>query len=168
MVPFAHASDGGGSIRIPASICGLVGLKPTRQRLYQNTPPLGAADIGVRLAVTRSVRDQAQILNVSEKKGAGADYPPTGFIEGPSKKRLKIAFFTKAYDGREPHADVKRAAERAARLCANLGHNVEAVEAQIVEAAFLNNFMNVWAVGAYDLVKECAPYRPDAGALGQR
>ena len=153
MVPFAHASDGGGSIRIPASICGLVGLKPTRQRLYQNTPPLGAADIGVRLAVTRSVRDQAQILNVSEKKGAGADYPPTGFVEGPSKKRLKIAFFTKTYDGREPHPDVKRATERAARLCANLGHNVEAVEAQIVEAAFLDNFMNVWAVGAYDLVK---------------
>ena len=153
MVPFAHASDGGGSIRIPASICGLVGLKPTRQRLYQNTPPLGAADIGVRLAVTRSVRDQAQILNVSEKKGAAADYPATGFVEGPPKKRLKIAFFTKTFDGREPHPDVKRATERAARLCANLGHNVEAVEAQIVEAAFLDNFMNVWAIGAYVLVK---------------
>ena len=153
MVPFAHASDGGGSIRIPASICGLVGLKPTRQRLFQNTPPLGAADIGVRLAVTRSVRDTAQILNVSEKKGPEADYTPVGFVDGPSKKRLKIAFFTKTYDGREPHSDVKRATERAARLCANLGHKVEAVEAQVVEAAFLDNFMNVWAVGAYELVK---------------
>lgn len=153
MVPFAHASDGGGSIRIPASICGLVGLKPTRQRLFMNTPPLGSADIGVRLAVSRSVRDTAQILNVAEKKGSDADYTPTGFIDGPSKKRLKIAFFTKTFDGREPHPDVKRATERAAKLCADLGHNVDAVDASIVDAAFIDQFMNVWASSAYELVK---------------
>lgn len=153
MVPFAHASDGGGSIRIPASICGLVGLKPTRQRLFMNTPPLGSADIGVRLAVSRSVRDTAQILNAAEKKGSDADYTPTGFIDGPAKKRLKIAFFTKTFDGREPHPDVKRATERAAKLCADLGHNVDAVDATIVDAAFIDQFMNVWASSAYQLVK---------------
>lgn len=153
MVPFAHASDGGGSIRIPASICGLVGLKPTRQRLFMNTPPLGSADIGVRLAVSRSVRDTAQILNAAEKKGSDADYTPTGFIDGPAKKRLKIAFFTKTFDGREPHPDVKRATERAAKLCADLGHNVDAVDATIVDAAFTDQFMNVWASSAYQLVK---------------
>ena len=153
MVPFAHASDGGGSIRIPASICGLVGLKTTRQRLFQNTPPLGAADIGVRLAVSRSVRDTAQILNLSEKKGPDADFAPVGFVEGPVKKRLKIAFFTQAFDGREPHPDVKRATERAAMLCADLGHNVEAVDARVVTEEFLDQFMNVWAISAYELVK---------------
>lgn len=153
MVPFAHASDGGGSIRIPASVCGLVGLKPSRQRLFMNQPPLSAADIGVRLAVTRSVRDTAQILNVSEKKGSGATYSPVGFVDGPSKKRLKIAFFTKNFEGREPHADVKRATERAAKLCADLGHKVDAVEAQLVSAAFLDNFMSIWSSAAYNLVK---------------
>ena len=154
MVPFAHASDGGGSIRIPASVNGLVGLKPTRQRLYVNTPPLGAADIGVRLAVSRSVRDTAQILNVAEKKGASADYKPTGFVDGPTKKRLKIAFHTKTFEGREPHPDVKRATERAAKMCENLGHNVEATDAaMIVDGNFLDQFMNVWSSSAYELVK---------------
>ena len=154
MVPFAHASDGGGSIRIPASVNGLVGIKPTRQRLYTNTPPFGEADIAVRLAVSRSVRDTAQILNAGEKKGSGADYAPVGFVDGPSKKRLKIAFFTKTFDGREPHADVKRATERAAKLCANLGHNVEANDAAgIVDSAFIDQFMNVWSSSALTLVE---------------
>ena len=88
MVPFAHASDGGGSIRIPASVNGLVGLKPTRGRLFLNTPPYSVADISVRLAVSRSVRDTAQILNVSEKKGGTADYAPTGFVSAPSKQSV--------------------------------------------------------------------------------
>ena len=90
---------------------------------------------------------------MAEKKGSDADYTPTGFIDGPSKKRLKIAFFTKTFDGREPHPDVKRATERAAKLCADLGHNVDAVDASIVDAAFIDQFMNVWASSAYELVK---------------
>jgi amidase len=153
MVPFAHASDGGGSIRIPASVNGLVGLKPTRQRLFMNTQPQPEADISVRLAVSRSVRDTAQILNASEKKGRDATYAPVGFINGPSKKRLKIAFFTRTFEGREPHADVKRVTEKAAKLCENLGHKVEAVDATIVDEAFLDQFMNVWSSAAYNLVK---------------
>ena len=154
MVPFAHASDGGGSIRIPASVNGLVGLKPTRGRLFTNTPPLGEADIAVRLAVSRSVRDTAQILNAAEKKGGAAEYTPTGFVDGPSRKRLKIAFFTKTFDGREPHPDVKRATERAAKLCADLGHNVEAKDSAIVvDGAFVDQFMNVWSSSALTLVE---------------
>lgn len=154
MVPFAHASDGGGSIRIPASVNGLVGLKATRHRLYMNTPPSVEADISVRLAVSRSVRDTAQILNVSEKKGGAADYAPTGFIHRPSKKRLKIAFHTKTFEGREPHTDVKEATERAAKLCENLGHKVELVEAAVVvDDDFLDQFMNVWSYSAHNLVK---------------
>ncbi|CAI8211496.1 MAG: Putative amidase AmiC [Alphaproteobacteria bacterium] len=152
MVPFAHASDGGGSIRIPASVNGLVGLKPTRQRLFMNTPPYSEADISTRLAVSRSVRDTAQILNVSEKKGSDANYPPTGFISGPAKKRLKIAMHTKAFDGREPHIDVKRSTERAAKLCADLGHKVELVDMKVVGSEFIDQFMNVWSSVAYELV----------------
>lgn len=153
MVPFAHASDGGGSIRIPASVNGLVGLKPTRGRLFLNAPPYSVADISVRLAVSRSVRDTAQILNVSEKKGGTADYAPTGFVSAPSKRRLKIAFHTKAFDGREPHADVKRATERAAKLCAGLGHEVEQVEIKVIGSEFIDQFMNVWSSAAYNLLE---------------
>ena len=154
MVPFAHASDGGGSIRIPASICGLVGLKPSRGRLFTNSPQFAAVDIGVRLAVTRTVRDTAQILNVSERKDAAAPLDPVGFVRGASGKRLKIAFFTKTYDGREPHPDVKLATERTARMCQTLGHDVDQVDAAtVVDGGFLDNFMNVWSKAAYDLVE---------------
>ena len=154
MVPFAHASDGGGSIRIPASVNGLVGLKATRHRLYMNTAPSVDADISVRLAVSRSVRDTAQILNASENKGSDAKYKPTGFVSGPSAKRLKIALYTKTFEGREPHPDVKGVTERAAMLCEDLGHNVEAVEtAVVVDNSFLDQFMNVWSYSAYNIVK---------------
>ena len=153
MVPFAHASDGGGSIRIPASINGLVGLKPSRGRLFVNSPALTDPEIAVRLAVTRSVRDTAQILNASENKGSGAALDPVGFVSGPSKKRLKIAFSTKTYDGRDAHPDVKRATERAAKLCASLGHEVEETDNLVVDGRFLDRFMDIWSSMAYDLVE---------------
>lgn len=153
MVPFAHASDGGGSIRIPASVNGLVGLKPSRDRLFTNTPAMTNPDIVARLAVTRSVRDTAQILNASENKGSGAALEPVGFVSGPSRKRLKIAFNTKTYDGRDAHPDVKRATQRAAKLCADLGHNVEETNQTVVDARFLDRFMDIWASMAYELVE---------------
>lgn len=151
MVPFAHASDGGGSIRIPASVCGLVGLKPSRGRLYTNTPPRGA-DIAVRLAVTRSVRDTAQILNVSERKDENARFSPVGFVAQPIDTKLKIAFSTKTYMGRDAAPDVTRALEATAKLCADLGHEVETVETHIIGPEFLDHFMNIWASGAHNIV----------------
>lgn len=153
MVPFAHASDGGGSIRIPASINGLVGLKPSRARLFVNSPTLTKPEIAVRLAVTRSVRDTAQILNASENKGSGAALEPVGFVSGPSRKRLKIAFNTKTYDGRDAHPEVKRATERAAKLCADIGHDVEETNQTVVDGRFLDRFMDIWASMAYELVE---------------
>ena len=153
MVPFAHASDGGGSIRIPASINGLVGLKPSRRRLFMNTPPFSEAEIAVRLAVSRSVRDTAQILNAAENKGEGAELPPVGFVKGPSRKRLRIAFSTKTYVGGDATPEVRSATRKAARLCAGLGHKVEEVNKPIVGPEFLDNFMNIWSSSAYELVK---------------
>jgi amidase len=143
MVPFAHASDGGGSIRIPASVCGLVGLKPSRQRLYVNQPVEGP-DLSVRLAVTRSVRDTAQILNVAENKSA-APIDPVGFVAGPSTRRLKIAFSTTSMLGTPAAPDVRAAIEKTAQLCADMGHEVENVEASVARPEFARQFMNVWA-----------------------
>ncbi|MCR9242929.1 MAG: amidase [Rhodobiaceae bacterium] len=145
MVPFAHASDGGGSIRIPASICGLVGLKPSRARLFTaNQEPL-PGDIGVRLAVSRSVRDTAQILNVSERKGADAVFEPTGFVQGPNSRRLKIGFSTTNYAGNEASPDVKAALDATAKLCADLGHEIVETKPFLDAEEFLDHFMGIWA-----------------------
>lgn len=153
MVPFAHASDGGGSIRIPASGNGLVGLKPSRGRLFTNSPPLSNLEIAVRLAVSRSVRDTAQILNVSELKNPAPPLSPVGFVSGPSTKRLKIAFGTLTYDGKQAHPHVRRVNERAAKLCSDLGHRVEEVDVNLIDADFIYHFMSIWSSAAYDLVE---------------
>lgn len=153
MVPFAHASDGGGSIRIPASVNGLVGLKPSRGRLFTNSPPLSNPEIAVRLAVSRSVRDTAQILNVSELKNPTPPLAPVGFVSAASKKRLKIAFGTLTYDEKEAHPHVRRATERAAKLCADLGHQVEEVDINLINADFIYHFMSIWSSAAYELVE---------------
>ncbi len=152
MVPFAHASDGGGSIRIPASICGLVGLKPSRGRLFANSPQM-AGNIAVRLAVSRTVRDTAQILNASEFKNSDARFTPTGFIAEANPRRLRIAFDTKTYTGQEAESDVKDALTKTAQLCAKLGHRVDEFSTQVVRPEFLDHFMNIWSLSADNIVK---------------
>lgn len=151
ILPVANASDGGGSIRIPASCCGLVGLKPSRGRMYIGPMPL-AADIAVVSSVSRTVRDAAMIVSVSEEKGADAPFKPIGYVAGPSKKRLKIAFNTKRPDGAEPHADVKAALEATAKLCADLGHEIVPVQNPLVGDEFINTFLTIWASSPADLV----------------
>ncbi|WOF74466.1 amidase [Parvibaculaceae bacterium PLY_AMNH_Bact1] len=145
MVPFAHASDGGGSIRIPASVCGLVGLKPSRSRMFTEGDDAMPGDIGVRLAVSRSVRDTAQILNVSERNGSDAVYEPTGFVAGPGTKRLKIGYSTLNYAGNDASPDVKAAIDATAKLCADLGHEIVETKPFLNADEFLENFMGIWA-----------------------
>ncbi|MBG51978.1 MAG: amidase [Rhodobiaceae bacterium] len=146
MVPFAHASDGGGSIRIPASVCGLVGLKPSRGRSFvakdERKMP---GDIGVRLAVSRSVRDTAQALNMAECKEGEGDLTPVGFVEGPSTRRLKIAMTTENYRGVDADADVKAAIEASAKLCADMGHEIVEAKPIVNPQEFLDNFLGIWA-----------------------
>ena len=148
MLPVAHASDGGGSIRIPASACGLVGLKPTRGRMNIGAIPM-AADIGVENCVSRTVRDSAMVFSLSED---AAPLKPVGFVFGPSKKRLKIAFNTMNYYGKEPHEDVKAAVEATAKLCAGLGHEIVEVKNPVNGEEFIDAFLTVWASGPANLV----------------
>jgi amidase len=152
MVPFAHASDGGGSIRIPASVCGLVGLKPSRGRVHTVEGEGMPGDIGIRLAVSRSVRDTAQILNVSERKGNEALFEPTGFVAGASDRRLKIAFSTVNYAGVDADPDVKMALNETARLCESLGHEIVEAKPFLNAEEFLENFMGIWASAPSELV----------------
>ena len=155
MVPAAHANDGGGSIRIPASCCGLVGLKPTRGR--NSVAPKYGDLLGGLVAehvVTRSVRDSAAILDATAGPVPGDPYwaPPR---RGPSfaaaaatpPPRLRIAVMTASPTGSDVHPDCVTAARAAATLCESLGHQVEGAALSVDGDAFSAHFINQWACG---------------------
>ncbi len=154
LVAMAHANDGGGSIRIPASCCGLFGLKPTRAR-----NPLGP-DFGdmfsgliAEHAVTRSVRDSAALLDATAGPDIGDPYyapaPARPFIEevGSDGPRLRIGFTTTAATGASIHPDCVKAVEDAARLCADLGHEVVEAAPTIDGEMITPMFMTLWSAG---------------------
>lgn len=135
ILPAAHGSDGGGSIRIPASSSGLFGLKPTRARVPAG--PLngeGWAGMAVDGFLTRSVRDTAALLDAVVGPDLGAPYwaPPLerGFMNaiGHPPARQKIAFSLKSFSADPVHPDCRAAVEKTARFLEELGHHVEEAE----------------------------------------
>jgi amidase len=138
MVPMAHATDGGGSIRIPASCCGLFGLKPTRARTPMG-PDLGESWSGASVghAVTRSVRDSAALLDATSGPDVGDPYwappPKARFLAevGADPGRLKIAVTTTAWNRQPVDEECAAAVATAARLCENLGHHLEEASPKI-------------------------------------
>jgi amidase/6-aminohexanoate-cyclic-dimer hydrolase len=143
IVPLANASDGGGSIRIPASCCGLFGMKPTRARTPAG-PDAGEGWSGMSAvhAVSRSVRDSAALLDVSGGPDLGAPYwappPERPYLEevGRSAGRLRIAFQSASFNDVETHPDCVAAVAEASRLCAELGHEVEETSLSIDAETF--------------------------------
>ncbi|WP_217482544.1 amidase [Sphingomonas sp. CL5.1] len=126
VIPVAHATDGGGSIRIPASCCGLFGLKPARQRtVLAEVPDESPIQIAVGLCVSRTVRDTATFLDVVERKGSDAMLPPVGLVTAPLGRRLKVGLLLTGFGGQIPHPEVTAAIEQTAALVETLGHDVE-------------------------------------------
>jgi len=152
LVPVAHASDGGGSIRIPSSCCGVFGMKPSRGRMNFAAGEKMPGDIAVENCVSRTVRDSAMVFSLSEDTSAIAPLKPTGFVAGPAKQRLKIAFAAASYYGTEPHPDVKASVEATAKLCESLGHRIVEAKNPVHGQAFIDAFLTVWASGPAELV----------------
>ncbi len=152
ILPAAHASDGFGSIRAPAACCGLVGLKPTRNR---NTmaPYMGEGlgGLSTEHAVTLSVRDSAALLDATCGPGAGDPYsaapPARPFLmeAGADPGRLRIAFTRRTPNGAPVEADALRVLEETARLAADLGHRVEEADPTIDGEAVVPTFLTLMA-----------------------
>jgi amidase len=156
LVPVAHANDGGGSIRIPASACGLVGLKASRGRVSQ-APDFGDVMTGLvtELVVSRSVRDTAAILEWVSDPPPGEPYvaparnrPYTDEV-GSDPGRLRVGLMTRAPGGQiEVHPDCVTAAEEAGRLLESLGHSVEdSYPAALDDEQYVPLFLVRWTAG---------------------
>ena len=168
MVPIAHATDGGGSIRIPAASCGLVGLKPSRGRglkINRDSP----GNISVALCVSRSVRDTARFLDISDaeraRQGQEGAPEPIGFVEGAPERPLRIALAMNATSGAAPEPEVRKAVEAAAKLCESLGHHVEEAAPALDGELATRRFLTLWSSVADTLRKNFFMVRAYARGL---
>jgi amidase len=152
IVPLAHATDGGGSIRIPASCCGLVGLKVSRGRITQGPDAADSTSgLSVDNCVTRSVRDAAAMLDLSCAPDFSDPYfapaPQGSYLEGiktlPKRQRIAVSFSD--YRGTPFHPDVTAAVRKAADLCATLGHSIEEATPPVNSEEMTLAFMTLWA-----------------------
>jgi amidase len=153
VVPIAHANDGGGSIRIPASCNGLVGMKPTRGRLpldkQMRKMPLKIVHNGV---VTRSVRDTAAFYQVAEQIWRNRKLPPIGDVKHPGAERLTIAVVTRSIS-RESSPEVRELTLKSAALLEELGHRVQHLDGPPVPMYFADDFLLYWGFLGFALVR---------------
>ncbi len=161
ILPAAHGSDGGGSIRIPASCCGLFGLKPTRSRV-----PLGPTafegwnGLGVHHVLTRSVRDSAALLDATAGAEPGSPFfsppPASSFLSEVGKEpgKLRVALVSEPYAGSPLDPECRRAVTDAAKLCESLGHRVEEAALPIDTDLLGDTYVTIFRVSVARLVED--------------
>lgn len=153
VIPIAHANDGGGSIRIPAASCGLVGLKPSRDRLGVT---LSSKLIPIKLftqgVLSRSVRDTAHYYSHAEKYYQNPELPKIGLVDKPGTKRLKVGVFTclgiGTGIGTACDEEVANTVFRTASLCEQLGHHVDNISSPFDSRVF-DDFALYWCMLAF-------------------
>jgi len=150
MVPVAHASDGGGSIRIPASCCGLVGLKASRGRISRG-PEFGDSFLATDGTLCRTVADAAATLDVLAGYEPGdatwAPPPAAPFAEAVSRDpgKLRVGLMTAPPMGADPHPEAIRGAEEGAALLESLGHTIVPIEREWPTDEIVETFVDLWA-----------------------
>lgn len=153
VVPIAHGNDGGGSIRIPASCNGLVGLKPSQGRIpldkAMREMPVKIVHDGV---LTRSVRDTAAFYRELEKACPPKALPRIGDVTGPARGRLRIAVVTRSIRT-DPSPEVREAMMATATLLEGMGHHVDYIDEPPVPDSFADDFLLYWALLSMVLVR---------------
>ncbi len=160
ILPMAHATDGGGSIRIPAANCGLFGVKPTRGRNPAG-PDVGEGWSGMSTGhiVSRSVRDSARMMDCTHGPAPGDPYaapaPARPFTDevGADPGKLRIALMTDGFDGRPLDPECVAGVENAAKLCADLGHMVEPAQPKLDVSALVQATRTVIAGNVWTAVR---------------
>jgi amidase len=160
-VPLGHGGDGGGSLRIPASACGLVGFKTTRGRVTM-APDFGESWGGYVSwgCLARSVRDAAALIDVMAGPGAGDPYAvpplerPLAEEVGAPPGKLRVAFTSGSLFGKATHPEAKAAVESAARLLSELGHEVEEARPEFDRARLVRAYLTQIAAGVAAEIEE--------------
>jgi amidase len=153
MVPAASGGDGAGSIRIPASCCGLFGLKPSRGRASRAPAGEEIGGFNVRHALTRSVRDSAALLDAIAGPVAGdpsfATPPARPYLEEVQRRpgRMRIAWSDRAPLGTAVDPECVAAVHKAAKLLASLGHEIEEAAPGFDAEVMIGPMVLIWAVG---------------------
>ncbi|MBU2643424.1 amidase [bacterium] len=162
ILPVAHGSDGGGSIRIPAACCGLVGLKPSRGRVTSGPDAdEGIFGLALQFVLSRTVRDTAAMLDAVTQPAPGDPYvirqPRRPFMQelrGPTGK-LRIAYTAKSWTGNPVDAEIAQSVRTIAGMCAEMGHHVEEAMPVIELEPYYHALSVMW--GSY-LVATCNLY----------
>ena len=165
VVPVASASDGGGSIRIPAASCGVVGLKTSRGRVTWG-PQIAEALAGwaVHFMVSRSVRDTAALLDALGGPAYGDPFvipaPQRPFLDevGAPVEPLRVAYWSKPWSGQDADPELAAATEATARQLETLGHHVEEATPKVEWQPFLKAMTDVWAADNAHTVDDLSAY----------
>lgn len=156
VVPFAHASDGGGSIRIPAACCGVFGLKPSRGALAESDSRGRGIDISVNNAVSLTVRDSIKLFSIAQNDKSKL---ATEEATDPIDQRLKIAFLREPMTSAKLDDATREGINSAAKLCEELGHEVTEWEMPIIGEEFADNFLLLWSAGAAQFSAQAAGFK---------